>query len=67
MSVIRVFSIPVVVAVTVFGFSNMLVAADQPGTPSKAPTMVEDFHGCVTCDSACDSCGKVHQTHCQKS
>ncbi|MFO0805123.1 MAG: hypothetical protein U0791_18610 [Gemmataceae bacterium] len=69
----KLFSVPVVVAVTVFGFANFAAAADQPAAPAIAgPTMVEDFRGCATCNSAaaaCDSCGKVkkHCHGCHKS
>jgi len=63
----KLYSVPVVVAVTVFGFANFASAADQPGAPAAAgPTMVEDFRGCATCNSAataCDSCGKVRKGH----
>jgi len=65
MSLFRVFSIPVAVTVTVLGMSDVLAAADQPGAAPKAPTMVEDFRGCATCNSAaaaCDTCGKVHKS-----
>lgn len=59
----KLFSAPVVVAVTIFGFVNAASAADQPAAPVGAsPTMVEDFRGCATCNSAaaaCDSCGKA--------
>ena len=71
----KLFSVPVVVAVTVFGFVNFASAADQPSAPAAAgTTMVEDFRGCATCNSAasaCNSCGKVkkhcHGLHCHKS
>jgi len=62
----KLYSVPVVVAVTLFGFVNVSAAADQPGAPAAAPTMVEDFRGCATCNSAaaaCDSCGKVRKSH----
>jgi hypothetical protein len=62
----KLFSVPVVVAVTIFGFVNAASAADQPAAPAAAsPTMVEDFRGCATCNSAaaaCDSCGKARKS-----
>ena len=61
---VRLFSLPVAVAITALGFSGTVRAADQPGTAA-APTMVEEFRGCATCNSAaaaCDSCGKVKKS-----
>lgn len=60
----RALSIPIAVAVTLIGVSNVLSAADQPVASS-----IQEFRGCATCSSAaaaCDSCGKVRggfQTH----
>jgi len=51
----RLFSIPVVVVVTVFGFADMLSAADQP-----APAGPAVEHSVAT---ACDTCGKVRSLH----
>jgi hypothetical protein len=67
MSRLRLFSYPVVLAVTVFGFASFASAADQPGAAAgPLPTMVEDFRGCATCNSAaaaCDTCGKVRKSN----
>ena len=64
-SILRLFSLPVAVAITALGFSGVARAADQPGAASAAPTMVGDYRGCATCNSAavaCDSCSKVHKS-----
>jgi len=62
----KLFSVPVVVAITVFGFANFASAADQAAAPAVAgPTVVGDFRGCATCNSAaaaCDTCGKVRKS-----
>lgn len=62
----KLFSVPVVVAVTVFGFASFASAADeageQPGGVRSAPSMAGDYRGCATCNSAataCNSCGKL--------
>ena len=64
-SLVRLFSLPVAVAITALGFSGTVRAADQPGTAAAAPTMVGDYLGCATCNgaaAACDSCGKVKKS-----
>ena len=73
-SFVKLYSFPVVVAITVLAFSGTAAAADQPGAAASgaAPTIVGsgDYLGCASCNSAaaaCDSCGKVRKGHCHKS
>ncbi len=66
-SILRLFSLPVAVAITALGFSGVARAADQPGAAAiaGAPAMAGDYLGCATCNgaaAACDSCSKVRKS-----
>lgn len=62
-SMLRLFSLPVAVAITAIGFSGLAVAADQPGAAplGAAPTMLAGpgsvgGAGCATCGTASAGC-----------